>query len=207
MDPNATHEIALGIARKIIADREDEVTAGAHDGEELAEAFVALHEWLAKGGFLPDAWRQGRDRSLVAEAAKGEGDLAKGEVRIAMTGTPAVIIRRADWPFIAKVKHEWAERTGDRSARAFLAIRRHADGRYLVHGHSQYSTAWQGEEGASLHFGRLIEPIPNRSAQSEALALEAAREAAAYLATASTERLDASALLSDLIDDLPPVRL
>jgi hypothetical protein len=56
MDPNA----ALENARKLAA----KTTHGSWDteklanlGEELAETFQGLDEWLSRGGFKPDAWQ------------------------------------------------------------------------------------------------------------------------------------------------------
>ena len=60
MDPNAALEDARRLAANII----DGVMAGgltpddmASVGEDLAEAFQGLDEWLSRGGFKPDAWR------------------------------------------------------------------------------------------------------------------------------------------------------
>ena len=56
MDPNA----ALGLARRLAA----QITGGGLDaaeradlGEELAEVFSNLDEWLTKGGFAPAGWK------------------------------------------------------------------------------------------------------------------------------------------------------
>jgi hypothetical protein len=62
MDPNAT---LAEIRRLAAAALSGEYAIGDMDGvaTELAEYVTALDEWVATGGFLPDAWRQ-EDRFL-----------------------------------------------------------------------------------------------------------------------------------------------
>lgn len=61
MDPNET----LRLIRQRIKDYAAEDNDMVLPAEEAMDAFLALDEWLTKGGFLPDAWRQ-RDGTLVA---------------------------------------------------------------------------------------------------------------------------------------------
>jgi hypothetical protein len=43
---------ALKYYRAMKAERNDE------PGDDIADAFEALDQWLSKGGFLPDDWRR-----------------------------------------------------------------------------------------------------------------------------------------------------
>lgn len=54
MDPTANLRKQLAVARRIIAG-EGSVEENA---VELAELVLALHEWMNKGGFPPEQWRQ-----------------------------------------------------------------------------------------------------------------------------------------------------
>lgn len=59
MDPNANLEQQLAGAREILRSQADD-GGGYDDGViDLAEAVVALNEWIKRGGFLPEAWRGG----------------------------------------------------------------------------------------------------------------------------------------------------
>lgn len=62
MDPNELLERLLAMATEAQAlspyipdDRERAMNLA----DDLGSAFVDLHEWLAKGGFLPAAWARG----------------------------------------------------------------------------------------------------------------------------------------------------
>lgn len=63
MDPNETLRMCRRLAKHLIA-RADaerqhhETTTSDTSGEELAECFNNLDEWLSKGGFLPSDWRR-----------------------------------------------------------------------------------------------------------------------------------------------------
>jgi hypothetical protein len=59
MDPNVTLSGARDAAQTLITalDAGDDDTAVLHGAQWLADTFTALDGWLAKGGFLPDAWR------------------------------------------------------------------------------------------------------------------------------------------------------
>lgn len=54
MDINANLREQLEIARKLSLG--DMGTAGPDDAVWLAELVLAMDEWIAKGGFLPDKW-------------------------------------------------------------------------------------------------------------------------------------------------------
>lgn len=63
MDPDTCLEKCRLLAASILNPDEDSlvpkepsVIDKAFAGEELAEAFTNLDEWLIKGGFLPQAW-------------------------------------------------------------------------------------------------------------------------------------------------------
>lgn len=57
MDPNAT----LDSIRELVTNFEGGGRFDLADGEKLAELVGALDEWVSKCGFLPDAWRAGKD--------------------------------------------------------------------------------------------------------------------------------------------------
>lgn len=52
MDPEKTLEIMLTKAIKI-----SKKWDGNEDAWELAEAVIAMNDWLVNGGFLPKIWR------------------------------------------------------------------------------------------------------------------------------------------------------
>ena len=54
MDPNANLEEQLRLAQRIQNDPSED--GDAHAADRLAELVIALHDWLNRGGFLPDAW-------------------------------------------------------------------------------------------------------------------------------------------------------
>ena len=51
MDPDTNLEEQKTLAQSIIDGDADDA-----DAERLAELVLALHEWLSKGGALPEAW-------------------------------------------------------------------------------------------------------------------------------------------------------
>ena len=60
MDPNATLESILELARTIDEEEEDDqlgIVAMAETAQGLARDILNLDEWLRKGGFYPEAWR------------------------------------------------------------------------------------------------------------------------------------------------------
>lgn len=61
MDPNANLKEQLILARRIVANSDDETSyVNSMDAARLAELVIALDEWLRVGGFLPDVWSKGR---------------------------------------------------------------------------------------------------------------------------------------------------
>lgn len=59
MDPNAALESMRAAVREYWASTDSGPVNPAADA--LAEYFDALDGWISKGGFLPDAWRAGKD--------------------------------------------------------------------------------------------------------------------------------------------------
>lgn len=62
MDPDACLKACRRLARQLIEDADrrshhHESTTSDTKGEELAENFNNLDEWIRKGGFLPTDWR------------------------------------------------------------------------------------------------------------------------------------------------------
>ena len=55
MDPNANLEEQLRLAKEIDEALLSDVVLKAY---RLAELVLALHEWISKGGCLPDKWRK-----------------------------------------------------------------------------------------------------------------------------------------------------
>lgn len=68
MDPNET----LRQIREHIADYWREGNDQVYPAEQALELFVGLDEWLSRGGFPPEAWREGPD--AFGEASPDEGD-------------------------------------------------------------------------------------------------------------------------------------
>ena len=60
MDPNETLRIMRAAAERIQASLDEGAPVEEDDAAELAEAALALDGWIARGGFLPDAWRATR---------------------------------------------------------------------------------------------------------------------------------------------------
>jgi hypothetical protein len=58
MDPNTNLKEQLELAKAMIEAYEEEDGNGIDqdDANRLAELVLALHEWLGKGGFKPQAW-------------------------------------------------------------------------------------------------------------------------------------------------------
>jgi hypothetical protein len=61
MDPDTAREALMVQARRVIAGK-------PHDVDAMAEAAMALDEWLLAGGFLPSAWDHNRHEVCAAEA-------------------------------------------------------------------------------------------------------------------------------------------
>lgn len=59
MDPNETLRLLRLTIKQMRVD-EDPGVRKAH-AEEVAEYFEALDQWLSRGGFPPEAWREGPD--------------------------------------------------------------------------------------------------------------------------------------------------
>jgi hypothetical protein len=55
MDPNVCLASMIATAKRLVAG--DEWLGARDDVYEMAEQLLALHEWLKKGGFLPESWR------------------------------------------------------------------------------------------------------------------------------------------------------
>lgn len=79
---------------------------------------------------------------------------------ITLTGRPPVRIIEADWPVIAHGRYHWYngqyESQADRTTRAHLRVRQHADGRAIVYGTYDHSTIWQGESDHECRDGQLV---------------------------------------------------
>lgn len=57
MDPNENLRQQRALAARLIEATENDREVSEDDVLELSELVVALDNWLASGGFLPDAWR------------------------------------------------------------------------------------------------------------------------------------------------------
>lgn len=63
MDPNETWARMVRISERMAEEAEGGSAADSDDACELAEATLALRDWLAKGGFPPRAWG-GKEENL-----------------------------------------------------------------------------------------------------------------------------------------------
>lgn len=79
MDPDETLKQLRALSKKLTtvqqADDEDFLLVDqANIAQEYADLFMALDEWITRGGFLPKAWaHQGVDRSAVKLVQKLHG--------------------------------------------------------------------------------------------------------------------------------------
>ena len=62
MDPNATLKMLRDHAAYVLRHADTQTD----EAIELAESIEALHGWIRRGGFLPDAWRNVVADALVA---------------------------------------------------------------------------------------------------------------------------------------------
>ena len=56
MDPDECLKMCRRLAERLIEDADLGIRL-TKEGEELAESFKNLDEWISRGGFLPDEWR------------------------------------------------------------------------------------------------------------------------------------------------------
>lgn len=91
MDPDANLARQLELANLVIdPDLSHRVTGAFIDqAEELAELVLALHEWLARGGFKPKAWG-----SAIATSIKGD-EAVKQNRRYTITTTSGQYLRES----------------------------------------------------------------------------------------------------------------
>jgi hypothetical protein len=57
MDPNANLTEQRKLSALLMYQTENDRPVDLIDVLRLAELVIALDEWIARGGFLPDAWR------------------------------------------------------------------------------------------------------------------------------------------------------
>jgi hypothetical protein len=62
MDPNECLKICQRLARRIIEEADSGLPISDNKGERLAEQFLALDEWISRGGFIPKLWNVGWNR-------------------------------------------------------------------------------------------------------------------------------------------------
>ncbi len=53
MDPDETLRRLLDLSQELVESGDDEA-------QEMAEAFLSLHEWIVNDGFLPKVWKSKR---------------------------------------------------------------------------------------------------------------------------------------------------
>lgn len=59
MDPNETLRMLRLTIKQVAVDEDDGVRLAHY--REVVEYVTALDEWLSRGGFPPEAWREGTD--------------------------------------------------------------------------------------------------------------------------------------------------
>jgi hypothetical protein len=127
---------------------------------------------------------------------------------ITLTGRPPVKIKKDDWPVVASASEN--DRHGaqignepNREDDWDLKVREHEDGRRIVYGIYDHSTAWQNESGLNIRGGELID--------KDADVVEAIQRVAANMA----ERVNAESFPGDVFlrlghectADLPAVEI
>jgi hypothetical protein len=87
---------------------------------------------------------------------------------ITLTDRPPVKIQEDEWPVIAlgSADDDDSSHSGHQPSREWtrtIRVRQHTDGRVLVYGIYDYSTAWQGANGAAARRGTLLTtPTPDQ---------------------------------------------
>lgn len=131
---------------------------------------------------------------------------AAKRLTITLTDARPVTIREDHWPILSC--SVWVDHDGqiecqaNRQWKAWLKVRRHADGRAIVYGGYSYDTQWQGERDASYRDGiRLTETRPDMSD-----IIGAIREVGTTLGERSGSEHFAD-LIAECIADLPAEEL
>jgi len=57
MDPNQVLADLMELTARVDSETEP---LTSDDAEQMAEKFIALNDWMRKGGFLPTAWAKNR---------------------------------------------------------------------------------------------------------------------------------------------------
>lgn len=60
VDPNETLRRMLKLSANVIENVDNDIPIDLYVTSELAEACQALHEWMKKGGFLPNEWERAK---------------------------------------------------------------------------------------------------------------------------------------------------
>lgn len=58
MDPNANLAELTQLSHKVLKDLDNLAAVDLDEVERTCELFIALNEWLTKGGFLPTDWNK-----------------------------------------------------------------------------------------------------------------------------------------------------
>lgn len=127
---------------------------------------------------------------------------------IPLTAAPPVTIVLSAWPTIARADASWCDRPdipyqSIRSSSAWLRVRRHADGRTIVHGRAEYGSAYQGEREVSTYCGVVL----GSGATPATLVGIIQKFCAELCAAVDPDHLDGVELARGVIADLPPEEL
>jgi hypothetical protein len=57
LDPNEALKVLRAISARILRNIDEDVPLDGDEVNTLCESFQALDEWIAKKGFLPEAWK------------------------------------------------------------------------------------------------------------------------------------------------------
>ena len=126
---------------------------------------------------------------------------------ITLTGRPPVRVAEDSWPVIASASDKRWDNTyefqANRTSKMAVRVRQHAaDGRAVVYGTYDYSTAWQGEPNLHARTGELL---PAGTSLSDiAAAIERVAADLAGQSEGDHFGLDAHRIGRECIADLPP---
>lgn len=101
----------------------------------------------------------------------------KDKLQINLTGRPPVIIVPDDWPLITESYRTESEgERGEprlRTTEAFIRVRKHADGRKIVYGRYEHSSAYH-EPNRTVYAGYVLDPDDDVIPAIEAVGAELA---------------------------------
>lgn len=139
------------------------------------------------------------------------------KLTITLTDRAPVTVNKDNWPVVASATWKDHDNQYDFQANrkwlAWIKVRQHADGRSIVYGSYDYSTQYQGEDGATYRDGEIVTPTAEdypESARANFWIGEAIIDAINRIGSRLGERSGSehfADLAAECIADLPAVEL